>query len=239
MIFFSASFNSGLTNNSGVASFSLTGLSTGGTYTCSYANVSDTCTVTVQSYLFYDDCSTNQTSQYGTKIDIKGSTTIAMSFNTDHYELAGAGAHYGGFPIPNLSSDNLKVRVKFKLTQTSDAAYNQFGICVCSSGTPTVNSGFRVRNDKKFQKFNINGNQESETDVYTHSAYYSSDYFYMELIHEGTSLTGKLYDKNLNQLGTYTQTITNYSNPQYIFYTLSVKGTSYAAHIQEIKAESV
>ena len=43
---------SSITNSSGVASFSLTGLSSSGTYTCSYGNVSDTCTVTVTNYLF-------------------------------------------------------------------------------------------------------------------------------------------------------------------------------------------
>ena len=206
-------------------------------FTASYSNVSANCSVTVQSYLFKDECSSDKTSQYGSKIDVKGSTTNALSFNTDHYGLAGTGSDFGGFAIPNLSNDNVKVRIKFKLTQTSNGAYNQFGLCVCSSGTPTVNSGFRVRNDKKFQKFNINNGTESETNIITHSSYFSSDWYYMELIHEGTSLTGKLYDKNLNQLGTYTQTITNYSNPQYIFYNLSVRGTSYATHIQEILVE--
>lgn len=229
-----------ITNSSGVGSVTVSGVSVETTFTCSYQGVSDTCTVTVgPSYLFYDDCSVNNTSQYGSKIDVKGSTTNALTFSTDHYELAGTGSDFGGFAIPNLSNDNVKVRIKFKLTQTSNSAYNQFGLCVCSSGTPTVNSGFRVRNDKKFQKFNMNNGAESETNVYTHSNYFSSDWYYMELIHEGTSLTGKLYDKNLNQLGTYTQTITNYSNPQYIFYNLSVRGTSYATHIQEILVESL
>ena len=35
-----------------MASFSLTGLTSSGTYTCSYGNVSDTCTVTVSTHLF-------------------------------------------------------------------------------------------------------------------------------------------------------------------------------------------
>lgn len=46
----------GITNQNGVAEFSLTGLSTSATYTCSYSNVTDTCTVTVTvpTYVFYD-----------------------------------------------------------------------------------------------------------------------------------------------------------------------------------------
>ena len=222
-----------------MATVTVSGLSSDTTFTASYSNVSANCTVTVPTYLFYDDCSINNTSQYGSKIDVKGNTTNALTFSTDHYELAGTGADFGGFAIPNLSNDNVSVRIKFKLTQTNQAAYNQFGLCVCSSGTPTVNSGFRVRNDKKFQKFNITNGVESETTVYTHSNYFSSDWYYMELIKRGTSLTGKLYDSNLNQLGTYTQTITNYSNLQYIFYNLSVQGTNYKTLIQEVLVDSV
>jgi len=50
-----SSVYSSITNSSGVATFSLTGLTSSGTYTCTYQNVSDTCTVTVQTIYFYDD----------------------------------------------------------------------------------------------------------------------------------------------------------------------------------------
>ena len=166
-------------------------------------------------------------------------TTESLTFSTDHYVMSGSGAGFAGFVIPNVNQDNVKMRIKFKLTQTSSAAYNQFGLCVGNVGAVTTSNGLRIRNDKKFQQFNFTNGAESEGDVYTHGTNYSSNYFYVELIKQGTSLTIKLYDKDLNQLATNTRTITNYNNPQYMFYNLSVKGTSYATHIQEILVESL
>lgn len=53
MIFF-VSFNTGLTDSTGVATVTVS-VSAETTFTASYSNVSATCTVVVQSYLFYDD----------------------------------------------------------------------------------------------------------------------------------------------------------------------------------------
>ena len=47
-----SSVYSSITNSEGVATFSLTGLSATANWTCTYQNVSDTCTVTVTNYLF-------------------------------------------------------------------------------------------------------------------------------------------------------------------------------------------
>ena len=234
-----SSLYTGITDSSGVATVTVT-VNSDTTFTASYSNVSATCTVTVPTYLFYDDCSTDKTSQYGSSVSLDGkSTTESLSFSTDHYILSGSGSGFAGFIIPNVNQDNVKARIKFKLTQTSNAAYNQFGFGVGNVGAVTTSNGLRIRNDKKFQQFNFTNGAESEGDVYTHGTNYSSNYFYAELIKQGTSLTIKLYDKDLNQLATNTRTITNYSNPQYMFYNLSVRGTSYATHIQEILVESL
>ena len=44
----------GITNSSGIASVTVSNISAETTFTCSYQSVTDTCTVTVQTYLFYD-----------------------------------------------------------------------------------------------------------------------------------------------------------------------------------------
>lgn len=151
--------------------------------------------------------------------------------------MSGSGGNFNGFIIPNtLGNDNVKVRVKFKLSKSNDA-YNQFGLCVCEGTTYNSNEGLRVRGDKKFQIFNFPS--EYESTIYTHSSALNSDYFYVELIKQGTSLTRKLYDKNLNQLATNTATCSSYSNPNYMFYHLTQKGTSYTALIQEILVDSI
>ena len=234
-----SSLYTGLTDSTGVATVTVS-VNSETTFTASYSNVTDTCSVTVQSYLFKDECSSDNTSQYGTSVSLDGKTTTeSLSFSTDHYILSGSGSGFAGFIIPNVNRDDVKVRIKFKLTQTNNGAYNQFGIGVGQVGAVTTNNGLRARNDKKLQQFNFTNGTETEGNVYTHSNYFSTDWFYAELIKQGTSLTIKLYDKNLTQLATNTRTITNYTNPQYIFYNLSVRGTSYATHIQEILVEPV
>ena len=45
----------GITNSNGVASVTVSNVSTATTFTATYSNVSDTCTVTVQTIYFYDD----------------------------------------------------------------------------------------------------------------------------------------------------------------------------------------
>ena len=224
-----------ITNSSGVASKTIT-CSANITLTASYSNVSDTASVTYSNNIFFDDCSANNVSQYGSSVMITGGTST-LSFSTDHYVMSGGG-DFNGFVIPNATGyDNVKVRVKFKLSKSSDA-YNQFGLCVCNGTTYTTNEGLRVRGDKKFQVFNFRPS-EYESTIYTHSSALNSDYFYVELIKQGTSITRKLYDKNLNQLATNTGTCNSYSNPNYLFYHLTQKGTSYTTNIQEIKVESI
>ena len=86
---------SSITNSSGVATFSLTGLTSSGTYTCSYSNVTDTCTVNVTTYLFYDGGVTGNYNTDYTKSDSgvtatvsTTGTNISCSRSTDSYYKA-------------------------------------------------------------------------------------------------------------------------------------------------------
>ena len=93
--FFVVSFYSSITNSDGVASFSLTGLTTSATYTCTYQNVSDTCTVNLATYLFYDSGVTGSANSNYTKSNSNmtisvgdNGTTVSASANSDcfYYE---------------------------------------------------------------------------------------------------------------------------------------------------------
>lgn len=193
-------------------------------------------TPTPSTVLFEDDCSTDKTSQYGNSVIITGGTST-LTFNTDHYIMSGSGGDFNGFVIPNtLGKDNIKVRIKAKLSQSNNA-YNQFGLMVCNNTTYNVNQGLRIRGDKKFQRFDFNPS-ESETTIYTHSTNVT-DWFYYELVKEGTTLTINMYDSNLNLLGSNTGACTDFSNPNYVFYHLTVRGTSYTTEIQEVLVETL
>ena len=95
-----SSLYTGLTDSTGVASVTVTGLTATATFTCSYQGVSDTCTVTVDpSYLFYDSGVT------GTKNNnfIFNGTTTSCQVTTDAngtvflYTRTGSGMY-----IPNI-----------------------------------------------------------------------------------------------------------------------------------------
>ena len=90
-----SSVYSSITNSSGVATFSLTGLTTSATYTCTYQNVSDTCTVNLATYLFYDSGVTGSANSNYTKSNSNmtisvgdNGTTVSASANSDcfYYE---------------------------------------------------------------------------------------------------------------------------------------------------------
>lgn len=230
------SFNTGITDNTGVATVTVT-CSADITLTATYSNVSSTCSVIYgSSYLFYDDCSINNTSQYGNYIVVRSPSSGSLAFNTDHYILSGSGSNSGGYAIPNVHQDYVSFRVKFKLTQGN--AYNQFMLGVCDGTSYNNTKGIRVRGDKLFQKYNFTNGTESESTIYTHSTGYTDAYYYAEIIKQGTSLTMKLYNNALTQLASSTQTISSMSNPTFLFYGLTNRGTTYETYIQEILIDS-
>lgn len=74
----SCSLCSGITNSNGLATFTVTGLSSNTTFIASYSNVSDTCTVTVQTAVYYaNDFSDSSTISDFT--DCKGTITKSIT----------------------------------------------------------------------------------------------------------------------------------------------------------------
>ena len=113
----------GITNSSGVATFSLTGLSSSGTYTCSYGNVSDTCTVTVVNYLFYDECnSATGLSNYGSVYPVENNTNATITYDStmNAYKISSTGGGTKVFPITALTGlTSLHLEAEFYLPSTT------------------------------------------------------------------------------------------------------------------------
>lgn len=107
--YFFSSLNSSITNQNGIATFNLTGLSTSATYTCTYQNVSDTCTVTVSNYLFYDDCtSVDGLSSYGNGLSLRDYATTTLSYDStmNAYKVTNSARGCGMIPITVLNGKN-------------------------------------------------------------------------------------------------------------------------------------
>lgn len=69
----------GITNSQGIASVTVSNVSTATTFTATYSNVSDTCTVTVQTYLFYDGGVTGNYNTNYTKSDSGVNVTVGTT----------------------------------------------------------------------------------------------------------------------------------------------------------------
>ena len=234
-----------ITNNSGVASYTFSNLVSNLSITASYSNVSDTCTVNVVTYYFIDDCSSStHISEYSPTIRISNNNTntATLSYNSSEnayqiYRSSSYDAFYG-FTIPNtLGADNIRIVCKAKLTGAS--GYTQFHIGICDSTYINTSGNWdsiRIRADGQFIQAMHNNSQEYLTANTGYSV--KDNYAYLELVKQGTNLTGKLYDLNMNQLASLSWTGNSYSNP-YFFIGENTGSQSSYVYIQSVLAEPI
>ena len=226
-----------------MATVTVTGVTAQTTFTASYSGAIATCTVNVQSYLFYDDCSTNNTSQYTTLLQVNNtSTNASLTFDSTEqaYTFLGTGGDYFvGRVIPDIrGQDNLRIRCKVKFKNTN--SYNQFFIILSDSLNPASNGDWdmwRVWGSGACNYLQKDSTKYSDS---VSSSYTASNYCYIEVIKGGTSVTANLYDSSMNVLKTTSQTCLTYNNPYFAIGLNSRYNTSaYGKFIKEIKVESV
>ena len=115
----------GITNSQGIASVTVSNISTATTFTASYSNVSDTCTVTVQTYLIYDDASVdNSSTLFGSYISLRNSGTNSVTYDssTPCYVLKNTRSSSESFrPYSALEgyTGSFKMTVRSKCTSSS------------------------------------------------------------------------------------------------------------------------
>lgn len=236
------SIYTGITNSNGVATFNLTGLTASASWTCSYSNVSDTCTVTVSSYLFYDDCSADLTSQYTDVTISSSSNSILKSYDSTEnaYKVYGSGGDaFRALLIPNIRGlDNIRISLRAKLASTT--AYNQLFIGLSDSITqtskPYTADFVRIRGDNHsdciYNDSEVSGSGASTT--------VRNKYVTLVMEKTGTTITMKVYDTDgTTLLRTYTyNSANNYTNPYYWF-GINTRNTSDIKYIKEIKVEPI
>ena len=135
------------TDSNGVATATVT-FSASGTLTASYSNVSDTATVTVQTYLFYDACDTDNTNLYDTTTNYSNSTLTFDRSNSCYTMQRTSGTGMSSLWIKNLTvTDKVKITVDMKLA-TTGTVITQGGPIIMNSaknkGFLTMIGGYRV-----------------------------------------------------------------------------------------------
>ena len=239
-----SSLYTGITNSNGIATVTVSNVSSETVFTCSYSNVSDTCTVTVQQYLFYDACdSASGLSNYGSSVLVRGSNaTCTLSYDSTNncYALSGSGNYHSAIPIPLLNDiDNYSIEADFK----------------CSSNQELCTIGFVIRdyNNTSIQSksFQLKGNGKFRDDSYlidsdkgytTYETLSYSPYSYwvhMRLEINGTSVKVEL-SYNGTIFKTYNLTTQSITNRQLALFLFCERGTTTSkCYVKEIKAESL
>lgn len=230
------------TDSNGIATATIT-FSASTTLTASYSNVSDTASVTYSNIYFLDECSTNNTSQYSTTWCYRYENTLpslTFSSSTNGYQFSRSTSKdtFSGYIIPNCQGlDNVKIRMKVKLNNSSSDAYNQFAIGMSDSTYNAYNTAFsmfRIRGDNKADIVEAEGHETSVSS----SVSVRNAWRYVEIAKSGSSVTFKVYDDNLSQLTTKSHTLYfSYTNP-YFFFVLN-NNTSNTKYIKEIRVEPI
>ncbi len=123
---FFSSLITGITNNSGVASVTVTGLSSDTSFTCSYSNVTDTCTVTVPSVLIgtsISEISLDSSFMIQWTVLLKDSNNTPLANKTLKFYVDGV----------------LDTSLPFKTDANGQCQYNNFDIF---DGTHTIKAVF-------------------------------------------------------------------------------------------------
>lgn len=219
-----SSLYTGITNNNGVASVTVS-VSAETTFTATYQNVSDTCTVTVgPTIIFQDDCSSSSgLTNYGNIVSLEGSYTGAtLTYNSTEnaYAIASTGNGVKVFPITALNGlDSFKLTMKIKGRATSSVGA---GIaCINATQHTGIGANFQYggpweTNVHFFERgvFKTNDQEHLGTSDYT-------NYYTLEMTVDGYDVIFKWYDPSNNLLRTETIELDTTSSD---FTTLSERG---------------
>lgn len=231
------SLSTGITNNDGVAQVTVNNVSGTVTFTGSYSNVSAQCTVTVQTYLFYDSCASDNTSQYTNFYEIWGATTTvntSLSFDTDHYVLTNSNASFSSVCLPvSAGLDEWKLTAKIRLLTNSGDKGGGVGVATKREKGLAI---FQPNGTTKHLILNNYAGQVASNVAVSNLS--TNDYNTFELIKSGQSLTFNIYDANGTQRFTKQITVatsTDYSN---CIPCINV-AKSDSIYVKEIKLESL
>ena len=226
------------TDSNGVATATVT-FSASGTLTATYSNVSDTATVTVQQYLFYDDASVDNSSNY-TSYGIQGTSgKVNITFDNNAYKITNntssgrALLQFGNTVMQN----NIKISADIKLGGTS---YKQNGMLafIDKDSQSTYSVAGWVQGQKYYRLTEFNGTSELQTTTNSTWSYLStSDYNHHELVYQNGVVTYTVTTPS-SQTKTVSLTLqkSNYIGGKLGLF-VEVFGSATHCYIKNIKAE--
>ena len=224
----------GITNSQGLAEITVSNITGTVTFTASYSNVSDTCTVTVSSYIVDISGMTDQSNEFGTILNFRsngsaGSGSMSYDSTNHYYVFASTNTGQERFiPITALTGLN-----NFKLTfEAQVVTAHLFGFGEFVGSTNTNCSVFIGTDTNKFTKHQ--GSDIKIASGATQATWYS---FTVTVDSTGYYVTIKDLNDNV-KVDNYRCTISNSNTTQYGF-TWGWQGTSQRFYLRNIKAEAL
>ena len=163
------------------------------TFTCSYSNVSDTCQVIVSSYIFYDDATVDNSSQYTSYAIQNTSGKVNIAWNSTEQAYAITNNTTSGRALlqfgDTLLQNNVRISADIKLGGTS---YKQNGMLafIDKDSRTTYSVAGWVQGQKYYRLTEFSGTSELQTTPNsTWSSLSTSDYNHHELVYQNGVVT--------------------------------------------------
>ena len=242
-----SSLYSGITNSAGVAEVMVTNVTGTVTFTCTYSNVSDTCSVTGSSYLFYDECtSADGLSNYGALHKLRVNNvdgTLSYDSTMNAYKITPTTANADGFcdfPIPALDNKN-NYYLEAEIYTTDTSTGGQPGLVLYPS-TSTGGEGVFYRDIAsinrcgvlKFANWSENGesgnSQKSSLPV-------ANNWIRVRIEVNGTSVKGIWLKTDGTEVYNHTYTVPYTSSQMRVGICALLKSTTKPYYVRNIKAE--
>ena len=238
-----SSLYTGITNTNGIATVTVTGISGTVTFTGSYSNVSDTCSVIVSQHLFYDACdSSSGLSQYGTSECVRGTNaTITMTYDSTEnaYKVQGSGNYHAFVPIPVLDDeDGYTISMELK---GQNIQFNIVGLFLDNRNDTTsygLDYALNCYDKQLHSRLYRLSSDSTESDVSINSIS-AGTWYKLSYTVNGSSLTGTLYDLQGNQLGTKTRTQSINNKRMGIFLFCEAGTTKSTTYVRNIVADYI
>ena len=229
-----SSLYTGITNNDGIAQVTVSNISGTVTFTCTYSNVSDTCTVTRSSYIVDISGMTDQSNEFGSILNFRsngssGSGSMSYDSTNHYYVFASTSTGQERFiSLPALTGYN-----NFKMTfEAQVVTTHLFGFGEFVGSTNTNCSVYVGTDDGHFKK-----HQGSDTNISTGAS--SGTWYSFTVTVDSTGYYVTIKDLNDNvKVDNYRCTISNSNTTQYGF-TWGWQGTSQRFYLRNIKAEAL
>ena len=226
-----------------MASVTVSNISAETTFTCSYSNASDTCTVTIPSYLFYDACnSSTGLSNYDTIILGEGSSTsYSMTYDStmNAYQLSHSNNNTKSLVINDLiNEDEFTLELEFYYPTSASTNIFHTGIAITNNTSYFTGVGTMYDNAWKFETVNYSnkswaGHQNAQT-ISDPKGQWNK----LSITVQGLSVSAKMTIGSTEY--TFTKTLnSNLSSSSRQFGISFVSGTSSVAYIRNIKAEAL